>query len=46
MSREPAQRFRDRVLSAGGGRDGRDIVADFLGRRLDTAAFHRWLAER
>ena len=40
----PAHRFRDLVLAAGGSRDGHDLVADFLHRRLSTDAFHRWLS--
>lgn len=40
-----AHRFRDRVLAAGGSRDGHDLVEDFLGRPLSTEAFHRWLSE-
>jgi thimet oligopeptidase len=44
MSPEPARKFRDRVLAAGGSRDGHDLVTDLLGRPLDTAAFHRWLS--
>ena len=40
-----AHRFRDRVLAAGGSRDGHDLVEDFLGRPFSTEAFHRWLSE-
>jgi thimet oligopeptidase len=40
-----AHRYRDRVLAAGGSRDGHDLVEDFLGRPLSTEAFHRWLSE-
>jgi thimet oligopeptidase len=39
-----AHRFRDRVLAAGGSRDGYDLIEDFLGRPLSTEAFHLWLA--
>ena len=41
----PAHRYRDRVLAAGGSRDGHDLVEDFLGRPVSTEAFHRWLSE-
>ncbi len=45
QSPRTAHRYRDRVLAAGGSRDGHDLVEDFLGRPLSTEAFHRWLAE-
>jgi thimet oligopeptidase len=38
-----AHRYRDRVLAPGGSRDAADLVADFLGRPYDVAAFERWL---
>jgi thimet oligopeptidase len=38
-----ARRYRDTVLAAGGSRDAADLVADFLGRPYDSAAFRRWL---
>jgi thimet oligopeptidase len=38
-----AHRYRDRILAAGGCRDAADLVADFLGRPYDFAAFERWL---
>jgi len=38
-----AHRYRDRILAAGGSRDAADLVADFLGRPYDFAAFERWL---
>jgi thimet oligopeptidase len=38
-----ARRYRDTVLAAGGSRDAADLVADFLGRPYDSAAFTRWL---
>jgi thimet oligopeptidase len=40
-----AHRYRDRVLAAGGSRDGHDLVEGFLGRPMSTEAFHRWLSE-
>jgi thimet oligopeptidase len=40
-----ATRYRDTILSAGGSRDAADLVADFLGRPYDSAAFTRWLEE-
>jgi thimet oligopeptidase len=40
---EVAHRYRDRVLAPGGRRDAADLVADFLGRPYDFAAFERWL---
>jgi thimet oligopeptidase len=41
---EAAHRYRDRILARGGSRDAADLVADFLGRPYDVAAFQRWLA--
>ena len=38
-----AHRYRDRVLAPGGSRDAADLVADFLGRPYDFAAFQAWL---
>ncbi|MFL6062052.1 MAG: M3 family metallopeptidase [Marmoricola sp.] len=38
-----ARRYRDTVLAAGGSRDAAALVADFLGRPYDTAAFSEWL---
>ncbi|MDX6319759.1 MAG: thimet oligopeptidase [Nocardioidaceae bacterium] len=38
-----ARRYRDTVLAAGGSRDAAALVADFLGRPYDSAAFTRWL---
>jgi thimet oligopeptidase len=38
-----ATRYRDRVLAPGGSKDAADLVADFLGRPYDTAAFTAWL---
>ncbi|GAA4128577.1 M3 family metallopeptidase [Nocardioides fonticola] len=40
---EVATRYRDTVLAAGGSKDAADLVADFLGRPYDSAAFRRWL---
>ncbi|HEX4191067.1 MAG TPA: M3 family metallopeptidase [Marmoricola sp.] len=39
-----ARRYRDTVLAPGGSRDAADLVAEFLGRPYDTAAFTAWLA--
>ena len=39
-----ALRYRDTVLAAGGSKDAADLVADFLGRPYDSAAFKRWLS--
>ncbi|HET6151340.1 MAG TPA: M3 family metallopeptidase [Marmoricola sp.] len=39
-----ARSYRDSVLAPGGSRDAADLVADFLGRPYDTAAFTAWLA--
>jgi len=41
-----AHRYRDRVLAAGGSRDGHDLVQDFLGRPLRPDRFHQWLSGR
>ncbi len=41
---EVADRYRDRVLAAGGSRDAADLVEDFLGRPYGFDAFERWLA--
>ena len=38
-----ATRYRDLVLAQGGRKDAADLVADFLGRPYDAAAFRRWL---
>ena len=38
-----ATRYRDRVLAPGGSQDAADLVADFLGRPYETAAFTAWL---
>ncbi|SHH64789.1 thimet oligopeptidase [Jatrophihabitans endophyticus] len=40
---EVAHRYRDRILAQGGRRDAADLVADFLGRPFDFAAFAAWL---
>jgi thimet oligopeptidase len=40
---ETASRYRDLVLAQGGRKDAADLVADFLGRPYDAAAFRRWL---
>ena len=37
------RRYRDRVLAPGGSQDAADLVADFLGRPYDAAAFRAWL---
>lgn len=39
----PATRYRDTILAAGGSRDAAALVAEFLGRPYDTAAFTAWL---
>ncbi|MGI8434738.1 MAG: M3 family metallopeptidase [Nocardioidaceae bacterium] len=44
FEQETATRYRDRVLVPGGSRDAADLVADFLGRPYDAAAFRAWLA--
>ena len=38
-----AQRYRDRVLAAGGSKDAADLVEDFLGRPYTFDAFEAWL---
>lgn len=38
-----AQRYRDLVLAPGGSADAAELVAAFLGRPYDFAAFTRWL---
>jgi thimet oligopeptidase len=43
LATDVAHRYRDRILAAGGCRDAADLVADFLGRPYDFAAFERWL---
>ncbi|WP_246456225.1 M3 family metallopeptidase [Nocardioides mesophilus] len=40
---EVAQRYRHRVLGAGGSKDAADLVADFLGRPYGFDAFQAWL---
>lgn len=40
---EVSHRYRDKVLAAGGSKDAADLVADFLGRPYDFAAFKAWL---
>ncbi len=40
---EVTHRYRDQVLAPGGSRDAADLVANFLGRPYDVAAFERWL---
>lgn len=40
---EVAARYRDAVLAAGGSHDAAALVAEFLGRPYDTAAFTAWL---
>lgn len=40
----PARRYRDTVLAPGGSRDAAELVAGFLGRPYDAAAFEAWLA--
>jgi thimet oligopeptidase len=44
QAREPARRYRDLVLAAGGSRDGSALIESFLGRPLRTDAFDSWLA--
>jgi thimet oligopeptidase len=43
FAHETASRYRDLVLAQGGRKDAADLVADFLGRPYDAAAFRRWL---
>lgn len=43
MSAEPATRYRDAILVPGGTKDAADLVAEFLGRPYDFAAFQAWL---
>lgn len=38
-----AERYRDRVLAAGGSKDAADLVEDFLGRPYTFEAFEAWL---
>ncbi len=38
-----AQRYRDQVLSAGGGEDASRLVEDFLGREAGFGAWEAWL---
>ena len=38
-----AHRYRDRILAPGVSRDAADLVAYFLGRPYDAAAFRAWL---
>ncbi len=40
-----ARRYRDIILAAGGSRDAAELVADFLGRPYNIAAFSSWLEE-
>jgi thimet oligopeptidase len=40
---EVAMRYRDRVLAPGGSKDAAQLVADFLGRPFNFAAFAAWL---
>jgi thimet oligopeptidase len=39
----PADRYRDRILAAGGSKDAADLVTDFLGRPFTFDAFAAWL---
>ena len=43
LAADVAHHYRDRVLARGGSRDAADLVADFLGRPYEFAAFQRWL---
>lgn len=40
-----AMRYRKTVLEAGGSKDAADLVAEFLGRPTNFAAFEQWLAK-
>jgi thimet oligopeptidase len=40
---EVAQRYRDRILAAGGSKDAAELVEDFLGRPYTFDAFESWL---
>ncbi len=41
---EIMNKFREKVLSVGGSKDGTQIIFDFLGRDLSFEAFENWLA--
>jgi thimet oligopeptidase len=43
---EVSHRYRDTILAAGGSKDAADLVADFLGRPYNFAAFEAWLNSR
>lgn len=43
MSREPAQRYRSRILEPGGSKPAAELVADFLGRPYSFEPYERWL---
>jgi thimet oligopeptidase len=45
FSQEVANRYRDRVLAAGGSKDAARLVEDFLGRPYSFEAFEAWLAD-
>ncbi len=42
---ENARRYRDTILAAGGSKDAAELVADFLGRPYNIAAFSTWLQD-
>ena len=44
LAPEPARRYLDAILSAGGTRDADDLVKEFLGREYSSSAFESWLA--
>lgn len=44
MDGATANRFRRSVLSAGGSKDARELVRDFLGRDYSFEAYERWLS--
>jgi len=39
------QRYRDKILAAGGTKDAKDLVNDFLGRPYDFKAFEKYLSK-
>ena len=39
------QRYRDKILAAGGTKDAKDLVKDFLGRPYDFKAFEKYLSK-
>jgi thimet oligopeptidase len=45
LATDVTRRYRDKILAAGGTKDAKDLVKDFLGRQYDFKAFEKYLSK-